>query len=424
MKVDVEAMAGCKRRLAVEAPTDVVQQEWEKAYGRVQKQARLPGFRKGHVPRSLVKIHFADEVRREVAEHLIPDVYRRAVTEAQLEPVDEPDLQDVKLEEGAPLSFVAVIEVRPEIALGEYRGVEVQHSSAAVDDEQVTQTLDQMREQHAEFRTVEREVAPGDLAIVDYTLAPEGHDASSANAYQFIVGNGMVLPEIDQAVVGMRAGEERHVPLRFADDHRMESLRGKSGTADVKVIEVKEKVLPELDDDFAKSLGSEGLETMDDVRVEVRKQLEARRDVEHRRGLEEKVLDAALARHEFAVPEAMVMRHIAHQVEHARERMRRQGVDPERLPWDYGKLVADLRPDAEKAVRRALFLEAVAGREGIAPEDAEVEAEVEKFAQATQRPAPAVRRMMEKSGDLENLRAGLREKKTLDFLVQHATVNA
>src|SRR5712671_4484966 len=104
MKVAVEAMDGCKRRLAVEAPSDVVQQEWEKAYGRVQKQARLPGFRKGHVPRSLVKVHFSDDVRREVAEHLIPDVYRRALSEAKLDPVNEPDLQEVRLEEGAPLS--------------------------------------------------------------------------------------------------------------------------------------------------------------------------------------------------------------------------------------------------------------------------------------------------------------------------------
>jgi len=120
MKVEVEAIEGCKRRLAVEAPLDVVQQAWERAYGRVQKQARLPGFRKGHVPRSLVKMHFADDVRREVAEHLIPDVYRRALDEARLEPVNEPDLQEVRLEEGAPLSFVAVVEVKPEITLGDY----------------------------------------------------------------------------------------------------------------------------------------------------------------------------------------------------------------------------------------------------------------------------------------------------------------
>jgi trigger factor len=423
MKVDVEAMDGCKRRLTVEAPTDVVQQEWEKAYGRVQKQARLPGFRKGHVPRSLVKIHFADEVRREVAEHLIPDVYRKALTEKQIRPVDEPDLQDVKLEEGAPLSFVAVVEVRPEITLGDYKGVEVEHSTPPVSDEQVQASLDQMREQQAQFRTVDRAAAAGDLLVVDYTLAPEGHDPTSANGYQFIVGSGAVLPEIDEGVVGMRAGEERHVALRFADDHRMESLRGKGGTADVKLLEVKEKVLPDLDDEFAKSLGGD-FETLDAVRGEVRKQLDAQRELQDRRELEDKVVTAVLARHEFSVPDAMVMRHIAHQVEHARERMRRQGIDPDKLPWDYGKLIPELRPESEKAVKRALLLEAIADREAINPAEGEVDTEIERLAQATQRPAPAVRRMMEKSGDLDSLKGGLREKKTLDFLIQHARVHA
>jgi trigger factor len=423
MKVDVEAMDGCKRRLAVEAPSDVVQKEWEKAYGRVQKQARLPGFRKGHVPRSLVKVHFADEVRREVAEHLIPDVYRKALTEAQLKPVDEPDLQNVTLEEGSPLSFVAVVEVRPEISLGEYKGVEVQHSTPPVGDEQVSETLEQMREQHAQYRTVERAAGPADLVIVDYTLAPEGHDPTSANGYQFIVGSGAVLPEIDQAVVGMQAGEERHTALRFADDHRMESLRGKGGTADVKLVEVKEKILPDLDDDFAKALGGD-FETMDAVRAEVHRQLEARREAEDRRGLEDKVVAAVLSRHEFSVPDAMVMRHVAHQVQHTHDRLRQQGLDPEKLPWDYGKLIPELKPASEQAVKRALLLEAIADREVINPAEDEVDKEIERFAQAAQRPAPAVRRMMEKSGDLESLRGGLREKKTLEFLIQHAKVSA
>ena len=121
---------------------DVVQQEWERAYGRVQKQARLPGFRKGHVPRSLVKVHFSDDVRREVAEHLIPDVYRKALTEANLEPVNEPDLQEVKLEEGAPLSFVAVVEVKPAISLGDYKGVEVQHAPVPVTTDDLSAALE------------------------------------------------------------------------------------------------------------------------------------------------------------------------------------------------------------------------------------------------------------------------------------------
>jgi len=420
MKVAVEELESCKRRLAVEAPVDVVQKEWERAYGRVQKRAALPGFRKGHVPRSLVKLHFADDVRREVAEHLIPDVYRQALTEARIDPVNEPDLQELTLEENAPLSFKAVVEVKPVIALGDYKGLEVEHAPPGVSDTDVADTLERMRDQHAEFRSVERPAATGDLVVVDYTLAPENHEPTTANGYHFVVGGGTVLPEIDAAVVGLKAGNERDVSLRFADDHRMESLRGKGGTAHLKVSEVKEKVLPTLDDEFAKALGE--FETLEAVRAEVRKQLESAREAEGRRALEDKLVEALLKRHEFGVPEAMVLRQVAHQVEHTRERLRRQGVDPDGIQWDYGKIVGELRPAAEQGVRRALLLEAIAERESIAPGEADLDAEIEKFARASQRPAPAVRRMMEKNGDLDALRHGLRERKTLDMLIEHARI--
>lgn len=421
MKVAVEEIEGCKRRLAVEAPAEVVQQAWERAYGRVQKRASLPGFRRGHVPRSLVKLHFADDVRREVAESLIPDVYRRALDEARIDPVDEPDLRDLRLEEGVPLSFVAVVEVKPAIALGEYRGLEIRHAPAPVTDADVEEALGHMREQHAEYRTVERPAATGDLVVVDYTLTPEGHDATQATGYRFVVGSGSVLPEIDEAVVGTKAGEEREIGVRFAEDHRVESLRGRGGTARFTVTEVKEKVLPALDDDFAKSLGE--FDTLDALRAEVRRQLEARREADERRDLEDKLVDALLAGHDFAVPEAMVTRQSAHLVEHARERLRRQGVDPDRV-LDYPKMLAEVRPGAERAVRRALLLEAIADVEQVAPGEAEIDAEIERLARASQRPAPAVRRMMEKSGDLDGLRLGLRERMTVDLLVQHARVTS
>jgi trigger factor len=420
MKVEVEQIEGCKRRLAVEAPAEVVRQEWERAYGRVQKQARLPGFRKGHVPRSLVKVHFAHDVLREVADHLIPDVYRRAISEARLSPVDEPVLRDVKLEEGAPLSFVAVVEVKPTIELGEYKGVGVEHQTKPVTGEDVDETLLHMREQQAQFRAAERAAAPGDLLVVDYTLAIEGEEPSRQSGYEFRVGAGSVLPEIDQAVVGMRAGEEREVPFRFADDHRREALRGKSGTATVKVVEVKEKILPALDDDFAKSLGE--FESLVALRAEVLKQLETRRRHDETRALQDKVVDAVLAQHAFTVPDSMVRRQVEHQIEHTREGLRRQGVDPDKIPWDYTKMRAELRPAAEKAVRRALLLEAIAERDGIAPGDTDVDAEVDQIAQASQRPGPAIRRMMEKSGDLEALRHGLRDRMTLEMLVSHARI--
>jgi trigger factor len=422
MKVEVEEIGACKRRLRVEEAPAVVQQAWQRAFSRVQKQASLPGFRKGKVPASMIKLHFSDDVRQEVARNLIPEVYRQAVAEAKLRPVEEPDLQEVKLEEDAPLAFSAVVEIKPAIELAGYKGMAVTHAPRPLTDEEVDEAINHLREQHAEFRAVERPADLGDLAMIDYTLTPEGQEPRSETGYGVVLGQGQVLKEMEEAVIGLAPGGARTVRLRFPDDHRNEALRGKSAEAAVTVKEVKEKVLPALDDEFARTLGS--FDSLEALRAEVRTGLQARRDRENRAALESAVVDAALAGHTFEVPEAMVLRQVGHQIEHTRESLRRQGVDPDRLPWDYPKLLEELRPAAERAVRRSLLLEAIAERESLAPDDAAVDAEVEKFAKASERPAPAVRRMMEQSGDLEGLRLSLRDAKVMDFLIEHAKVTA
>jgi trigger factor len=422
MKVAVEELGSCKRKLSVEETAEVVQAAWESAMSRVQRQARLPGFRRGKVPRTMVRLHFGDDVRQEVARQLIPDVYRQAVSETKLRPVEEPELQDVRLEEGAPLSFQAVVEIKPAIALGSYTGITVAHRPVPFREEEVEEALNALREQHAEFRAVERAADLEDLVIVDYTLVPDGADPRSESGYGFVVGRGQVLKEIEEAVIGLAPGSDRQVRLRFPDSHPSEALRGRGGEARVAVREVKEKILPPLDDDFARALGPfDGLEAL---RAEIRKDLEGRRERENRRTLEDAVVDALLAAHPFEVPEALVLRQVGHLVEHARERVRRQGVDPDKLPWDYAKLLEELRPGAEKAVRRTLLLEAIAEQEGLLPSDADVEAEVERLAQAAQRPAAALRRLMEERGDLDALRFSLREARTLDFLIARAQVTS
>jgi trigger factor len=422
MKVAVEEMGACKRRLQVEEGPEVVREAWEQAFSRVQREARLPGFRKGKVPRSMIKLHFSDDVRQEVARRLIPDVYKQALAETQLKPVEEPDLQEVQLEENAPLSFSAVVEIKPAITLGAYTGLAVPHTPKPFTDEEVDEALSQLREQHAEFHAVERAADLGDLVMVDYTLTPEGMEARSETGYGFLVGQGQVMPEMEEAVIGLVSGATRETRVRFADDHRNETLRGKSGEASVTVREVKEKSLPALDDEFAKTVGP--FETVDALRGELRKELSARRERENKQALEDAAVDVLLAAHDFGVPEALVLRQVGHLVEHARERVRRQGVDPDRLPWDYQKLLEELRPGAEKAVKRTLLLEAIAEREGLMPSDADIDAEVERLAQATQRPAPAVRRMMEERGDLDNIRFSLRERRTLDYLIERAQVTS
>ena len=422
MKVDIEEMGACKRRLQVEETPEVVTRAWEQAFDRVQREARLPGFRKGKVPRSMIKLHFADDVRQEVARRLIPDVYRQALAETRIEPVEEPDLQEVTLEENAALKFAAVVEVKPAITLGAYTGLEVEHALKPFAESEVDEALSALQEQHAEYRSVERAADPSDLAIIDYTLTPEGMEPRSESDYGFVIGSGSVLPEMEEAVIGLAAGGSRQTRVRFGDDHRNETLRGKAADVTVTVKEVKEKVLPALDDDFARSVGG-SFETLDALKEEVRKGLQARRDAENRGALESAVLDAVLARHAFEVPEALVLRQVGRQIEHAREHMRRQGVDPDRVPWDYKKLLEDLRPGAEKAVKRALLLEAIAEKEGLTPGDADVDAEVERLAHASQRPAPAVRRMLEQSGDLQGIRHSLGERKTLDFLIEKNQAN-
>ncbi len=420
MKVDVQELGACKRRLQVEETPEVVSEAWERAFTRVQREARLPGFRKGKVPRSMIKLHFADDVKQEVARRLIPEVYRQALTETRLEPVEEPDLQEVRLEEGASLSFAAVVEIKPAIALGTYAGLPVTHTPKPFADGEVDEALGHLREQAAEYRAVERPADLGDLAVVDYTLTPEGMEPRTETGYGIVLGQAQVMPEIEEAVIGLGPGGSRQVRVRFPDDHRTEALRGRAGEAQVTVQEVKEKVLPALDDDFAKAVGP--FETLEALRVELRRDLEARRARENRRALEDAVVDALLAAHDFQVPEALVLRQVSHQIEHTRERLRQQGVDPDRLPWDYPKLLEELKPGAERVVRRALLLEAIAEREGLTASDADVDAEVERIAQASQRPAPAVRSMMERSGDLDSLRLALGEKRTLDFLIERAQV--
>jgi trigger factor len=420
MKVEIQELEPCKRQIVVEAPAEDVAREWEAACGRVQREARLPGFRPGKVPRALVRSRFADEVRRTVAEALVPATYRRALSEARLEPVDEPEVRDLQLQEGQPLRFTAIVEIKPHIDLAGYRGVLVRHTPRVVTDADVETTLRGMAERHATLGAVTRPARAGDHVIVDYELAPEGAEPRRQTGYAFRVGAGVVLPEMDEAVIGLGVGDERRVNVRLAENHPREALRGWTGRLWLRVVEVKEPEVPMIDDDFARGLGS--YQSLGELRQAVREGLEREQARQDRRALDEAVLDAVLAAHAFAVPEGLVLREIAHRVGHARDEMARQGLDPDAVPWDYAKLREQLRPAAARAVRRGLLLEAIAEREELTVTDAEVEAEVARLAQAAGRAPQAMRGLLQRQGDLETLRHGLREAKTLALLVAEAQI--
>jgi len=236
------------------------------------------------------------------------------------------------------------------------------------------------------------------------------------------VGGGRVLPEMDEAVVGLAAGDERRLTIRFPAEHPREDLRGKAGQLSLRVVEVKEKELPALDDEFARGLGSH--QTLAELREAVRAELGAQRERQNRRALEDAVVDAVLARHDFAVPESLIQRDIAHRIARMQAGISRQGLDPSRLDWDYGKLAADLRPAAVRAVRWALLQEAVAEKEELTVTEAEVEAEIARLAQESGRAPQAVKSLLQRGGDLEHLRLSLREAKALNLLIDNARIHS
>ena len=420
MKVEIQELDPCKRQLVVEAPEEEVRAAWTAACGRVQRDARLPGFRRGKVPLTLVRSRFGDEVRQAVAEALIPAVYRRAVDEAQLRPVEDPEFRELELQEGRPLRFTAVVEIKPAIVLGEYRSVSVQHSPRPVTDADVDGTLAAIAEQRATLVTVTRPARVGDFVVIDYELRPEEGEPRAEKGYAFEIGGGRVLPEMDEAVIGLEAGAERRVQVRFPDGHPREDLRGRTGELALRVVEVKEKEVPPLDDELARGLGTH--DTLAELREAVRARLVADRARQDRHALEEAIVDAALARHEFVVPESLVVRELSHRIGHARESLRRQGVDPDAVRWDYQKLSAEIRPDAERSVRRALLLEAIAEREEVTVSDVDVDAEVARLALESGRAPQAVRSLLERGNELDGLRLALGEAKTLTLLVEHAKI--
>src|SRR5262249_28345572 len=222
MKVEVQELDSCKRQLVVEAPEEEVRAAWTVACGQVQRDARLPGFRRGKVPLTLVRSRCGDEVRQAVAEALIPAVYRRAVDEAHLRPVEDPEFRELELEEGRPLRFTAVVEIKPAIALGEDRGVSARHSPRPGTEGQGQATLAAPAQQRATLVTVARPARVGDFVVIDYTLQPEAGEPRAEQGYAFEVGGGRVLPEMDEAVIGLEAGEERRVPVRFPERHPRE----------------------------------------------------------------------------------------------------------------------------------------------------------------------------------------------------------
>jgi trigger factor len=413
-----------KREISVVIPAAEVARETEIQIQRYQKSARLPGFRSGHVPASIIKQRFGEGLKNDVAEALIPKYFRREAEKQGLIPVSQPRVTDLHIRDGEPLTFKASFEILPEIQVEGYKDLRAEKPEITVTDEDIDQALNSVREQHATYATVEgRALAEGDFAQASMDGKPkDGKDVADAKANPvhmddvlIEIGGKNTVPEFSQNLTGATAGEERVFDVSYPDDISDKRLAGKTFVYTVKVNGIKLKSLPELNDDFAKELGE--FTTLDQVRKQIRENMEAekRHTVEHE--AKDKLVAELVKRNDFEVPESLIDRQIDLRLERGLRALAAQGMKMEDLKkMDLPRLRAGQREQSITDVKSSLLLERIADLEKIEVSDDEVNHEVEALAQQSKQTSEAVRARLTEDGGLDRIRIRIRSEKTLNFL--------
>ncbi len=414
--------APCTREVSVEVPADVVARETESVVQNYQKLARLPGFRKGKVPITVVRSRFAGDIRGEVIERLVPRYFREEVEKQKLEPVSQPQVTDLHIKEGEPMRFKATFEVLPPIEVTGYQELRAEKTDTNISEEDVTAELNNLRERRAVFTPVEdRALADGDFADVSFTSTPkeEGGKPVPVNDVLVHVGGPDTVKEFSENLRGARAGEERTFDVTYPEDFNDPRLAGKTVEYKVEVKAIKQKSLPELNDDFAKSLGD--FENLETVKQRIREGLESKKKHRAEHEAKEKLMDELVRRNEFPVPESMVEHQIDLRLERGLRALAAQGLSAEHMKkMDLPRLRAGQRDAAVKEVKASLILEKIAEAEKIEVSDEEVGKEIDALARQTKQSSEEIRSRLTRDGALDRIRNRIRNEKALDFLYRRS----
>ena len=414
---------GCKHEIEVTVPVDEIARETDRVVADIQQKAKLPGFRPGKAPASLIRAKFSKQVRDDVLENLLPKYFRQKVEEEHLEVVGRPNVKDVHFHEGEPLRFKAEFEVAPEIELGEYRGVTVHYNEPEVTDEDIAKRLDEIREQKSQMVNVEpRAVVDGDYAVVTLDSLSGVEQAIHQDEVVLHVGDPDTMAGFSDALRGMSPEEEKEFEVTYPEDFGQERLAGKTVRFHARLTTIRTKDLPELNDEFAQDLGD--YQTLNDLREAVRKAIFHEREYASQQKAKDQLIDKLIETHEFPVPEAYIERQIEAQLENQFRELAERGIDPTKLKIDWAKLKEAQRPKALHDVKASLLVDKIAEREAIAPTNDEVDVEVQRIAKQQREPVAAVRKKLQKDGVLGRIAYQIRSNKTMNFLFEHARKEA
>jgi len=407
-----------KREIQIEIPADEVARQTDSLIQKYQKMARLPGFRRGHVPPSIIRQRFSEEIKTDVVEALIPRYFRAETERLGMHPISQPRVTDLHLQAGEPLRFKAAFEVLPEINIEGYKELRGDKPDITVSDADVDQALSDLRERHASFNPVEgRALAEGDFAQVSLDGTPKSGEGQPVHMDEILVeiGGKNTMPEFTENLRGADIGDERTFDVSYPQDAQDQRLAGKIFNYTVKVQAIKQKSLPELNEEFVKKLGD--FASLDDVRTRIREDIEAERKHEAEHAAKEKLMNELIRRNEFEVPEVMIENQIDTRLERGLRALAAQGLTAEQMKkMDFQRLRGGQREQAIHDVKASLLLEKVAEKEDIQVSDQELDREVESLARQTKQTAEAVRARLTRDGGLDRIRIRLRNEKALDFL--------
>ena len=411
---------GVKREISVEVPADEVTRETDALVQKYQKAARLPGFRRGHVPASIIRQRFKEDLKSDVVEALIPRYFRKETEKLGMIPVSQPRVTDLHIHEGEPLKFKASFEIMPEIIVEGYKELRAEHPQIDVKDEEVDEALNNVREQHATFTSVEgRPLADGDFAQASMDGRPKDvNDATKPVHMDEIlieIGGKNTVPEFTENLRGANAGDEREFEVSYPEDANDKRLAGKTFLYTVKIQAIKQKSLPELNDEFAKELGE--FSELDQVRKQIRENMMAERKHTAEREAKDKLVAELVKRNDFEVPESLVDRQIDLRLERGLRALAAQGMKVEDMKkMDLPRLRAGQRDQAVQDVKSSLLLDRIADLEGISVSEDDLSHEIESLGRQTKQTPESVRARLTQDGGLDRIRNRIRSEKTLDYL--------
>jgi len=415
---------GCRHSLEISIPVDAVTSETAKVVANIQKRAKLPGFRPGKAPASLIRQQFAADVRQKVLENLIPEHLQKQIEAENLSVVGRPDITDVHFHDGEPLRFKAEFEVVPQIELKDYKDVEVPYHDPEVTDADVDKRIEELRNQKAEYVNVDpRPVADGDHAVVALeSIGGVEGEPIKQDEMVLEIGGADTLDAFNENLRGLSPGDEKEFEVPYPEDYGSARLAGKTVTFRATVKGLRKKELPELNDEFAQDLGD--YRNVEELRDALKKGIFAQRQYEAQQEAKNKIVDQLVDIHDFPVPEVFVERQIQNRVEQSLRAMAGEGIDPRSIKLDWQKVKESQREKALREVKASMLLSRISEREAIHATRDEVDREVERHARQSREPVAAVQMKYEKDGTLGRIASHIQTEKTLNFLFEHARKTA